>query len=131
LVAGVAAAFAVSLKFRLRLDESLDVLPIHGIAGLLGTLLVGLFGTATSLGRNGLFYGGGVSLLGDRALAVLCVGVYSFALTFGIAYVLRRTLGLRVSAEEEIVGLDLSLHEETAYELEASSGVLAVEDSER
>jgi Amt family ammonium transporter len=131
LVAGVAAAFAVSLKFRLRLDESLDVLPIHGIAGLLGTLLVGLFGTATSLGRDGLFYGGGASLLGDQALAVLCVGVYSFALTFGIAYVLRRTLGLRVSAEDEIVGLDLSLHEETAYELEASSGILAGEESVR
>ena len=58
-----------------------------------------------------------------------CVGVYSFALTFGIAYVLRRTLGLRVSAQEEIVGLDLSLHEETAYELEASSGILAGEES--
>jgi Amt family ammonium transporter len=131
LVAGIAAAYAVSLKFRLHLDESLDVLPIHGIAGLLGTLLVGLFGTATSLGRDGLFYGGGASLLGDQALAVLCVGVYSFALTFGIAYVLRRTLGLRVSAEEEFVGLDLSLHEETAYDLEASSGVLAGEESVR
>jgi Amt family ammonium transporter len=53
------------------------------------------------------------------------VGVYSFVLTFGIAYGMRRTIGLRVSPEEEIVGLDLSLHEETAYDLEASSGVLA------
>ncbi len=121
-LAGAVAAVAVSLKFRLGLDDSLDVLAIHGVAGLLGTLLVGFFGTAAALGRNGLFYGGGAALLGNQALAVLCVGVYSFAVTTGIAYAIRRTVGLRVSDEVETAGLDLGLHEESAYDFEASTG---------
>ncbi len=122
LVAGVASALAVNLKFRLGVDESLDVLAVHGLAGLLGTVLVGVFATSTSLGRNGLFYGGGAGLLGEQTLAVLCVGAYSFAATAGITYALRRTVGLRVSEDEELVGLDLSLHEEAAYDFDASSG---------
>jgi Amt family ammonium transporter len=126
LLAGAVAAVAVSLKFRFGLDDSLDVLAIHGLAGLLGTLLVGFFGTAAVLGANGLFYGGGAALLGNQALAVLCVGIYSFGATAGIAYVLRRTIGLRVSEEIEINGLDLSLHEESAYDFESSSGGSAV-----
>jgi Amt family ammonium transporter len=128
LVAGVASAIAIRLKFRLRLDDSLDVLAVHGVAGLLGTVLVGFFGTATSLGRNGLFYGGGTSLLGDQILAVICVGLYSFTITIGIAYALRRISGLRVTEEQEITGLDLSLHEETAYDFDASSGVRTAEE---
>jgi Amt family ammonium transporter len=66
LTAGVLSALAVNLKFRLHVDESLDVLAVHGVAGLVGTLLVGLFGTATSLGRDGLFYGGGPASWGTR-----------------------------------------------------------------
>jgi len=126
-IAGVVASLAVRLKFRLRLDDSLDVLAVHGVAGLVGTLLVGFFGTASALGRNGLFYGGGPGLLGHEALAVVCVGAYSFAVTAGIAYALRRTVGLRVSEEDEIVGLDLSLHEETAYDFDSSGGARAIE----
>jgi Amt family ammonium transporter len=127
-LAGVASALAVSLKFRLRLDDSLDVLAVHGVAGLLGTLLVGLFGTAAALGRNGLFYGGGAGLLGHQALAVVCVGAYSFAVTAAIAWVVRRTVGIRVAEDDEVVGLDISLHEETAYDLEASSSAMAAEE---
>ena len=128
LLAGVASALAVSLKFRLRLDDSLDVLAVHGVAGLLGTLLLGFFATASSLGRNGLFYGGGGGLLGDQLLAVVSVGVYSFAVTFGIAFLIRRLAGLRVSEEQEVNGLDISLHEETAYDFESTSGAISTEE---
>jgi ammonium transporter, Amt family len=122
IAAGAVAAIAVSIKFRLGLDDSLDVLAIHGMSGFLGMLLLGLFGTAAALGRNGLFYGGGFGLLGDQALALLTVGIYSFAVTAGIAYAIRRTVGLRVSPDDESAGLDLSLHEETAYDFEPSGG---------
>ena len=122
LVAGVAASIAVSAKFRIRLDDSLDVLAIHGLSGFLGMLLLGLFGTAASLGRNGLLYGGGVGLLGNQALAVVSVGMYSFAMTAAIAYAVRRAVGLRVHPDHETAGLDLSLHEESAYDFEPSGG---------
>jgi ammonium transporter, Amt family len=122
IIAGLTAAFAVSFKYRLGLDYSLDVLPIHGMSGLLGTLLGGLFGTAAVLGRIGLFYGGGVDLLGHQALAVVSVGLYSFAMTGVIAFAIRRAVGLRVSDDHETAGLDLSLHEETAYDFETSGG---------
>ena len=124
--AGALCALAVSLKFRLRLDDSLDVLAVHGVAGLLGTLLVGFFGTAGSLGANGLFYGGGAGLLGHQALAVATVGGYSLVVTAGIAWVVRATIGLRVSENDERVGLDISLFEENAYDFEASSGSRAI-----
>jgi len=119
LLAGLLASLAVNLKFRLKVDDSLDVLAVHGIAGLIGTLLIGFFGTAAVMGKNGLFYGGTAHLLGIQALGCLCVGLYSFTVTTGIAFVIRTTLGLRVSAEEEDTGLDLSLHEESAYDFES------------
>jgi Amt family ammonium transporter len=122
LVAGAVSALAVTLKFRMRLDDSLDVLAVHGVAGLAGTLLVGLFGTATELGRNGLFYGGGAGLLGHQALAVLAVGGYSLLVTAGVAWVIDRVIGLRVSEEAEQAGLDLALFEETAYDFDAATG---------
>lgn len=121
LLAGLVASLAVSLKFRLKLDDSLDVLTVHGIAGLVGTILVGFFGTAESMGANGLLYGGSPHLLGVQALGCLCVGLYSFMLTAGIAFAIRKTVGLRVGSEEEDAGLDLSLHEENAYDFESLS----------
>ncbi|HUZ19636.1 MAG TPA: ammonium transporter [Acidimicrobiales bacterium] len=126
LVAGLASALAVSLKFKMRVDDSLDVLAVHGIAGLVGTLMVGLFGTAGSLGANGLFYGGGGKLLGNQALAVLCVGVFSFVMTALIALAIRVVVGLRVSEDDERIGLDLTLHEENAYDFEAAAGRRAI-----
>ena len=126
LVAGVASALAVSLKFRMRVDDSLDVLAVHGVAGLIGTLMVGLFGTASSLGANGLFYGGGGALLGHQALAVLCVGVFSFVMTSAIALAIRAAVGLRVNEDDERIGLDLTLHEENAYDFEAAAGRRAI-----
>ena len=126
LLAGAVCALAVSLKFRLRLDDSLDVLAVHGVAGLIGTLLVGLFGTAAVLGANGLFYGGGLALLGHQALAVLTVGLYSLVVTAGIAWAVRATMGLRVSEDAEHAGLDISLFEESAYDFESATGTREV-----
>ncbi|HET7523543.1 MAG TPA: ammonium transporter [Acidimicrobiales bacterium] len=126
IVAGAASALAVSLKFKMRVDDSLDVLAVHGVAGLIGTLMVGFFGTAGSLGTNGLFYGGGGALLGNQALAVLCVGVFSFVMTALIALGIRAVVGLRVSEDEERIGLDLTLHEENAYDFEAAGGGRAI-----
>ncbi len=122
IAAGAVCALAVSLKFKLRLDDSLDVLAVHGVAGLLGMLLLGFFATSSSLGANGLLYGGGAALLGHQVLAVVTVGAYSLVVTAGIAWVIRATVGLRVSENDERVGLDISLFEESAYDFEASSG---------
>jgi Amt family ammonium transporter len=120
LVAGVACALAVNAKNRLRLDDSLDVLAVHFVAGFSGTLLIGLLGTATVKGANGLFYGGGLTLLGHQALAVVTVSAYAFVATALLALAVRATIGLRVSEDDELVGLDLSQHEESAYDLDGA-----------
>ncbi|WP_433206058.1 ammonium transporter [Dactylosporangium sp. CS-047395] len=117
-VAGVACAFAVGLKYRLGYDDSLDVAGVHGVGGLLGTLLIGLFATsAVTGGDSGLFYGGGVGLLGRQALAVLVVAVYAFGVTWLVAKGIDRLVGFRVPPEHERGGLDLAVHAESAYEL--------------
>ncbi len=123
--AGALCALAVSLKFRFGLDDSLDVLAVHGVGGLIGTLAVGLLGTSSALGANGLFYGGGLALLGHQALAVVTVGGYSLVVTAAIAWVIKTTVGLRVSESDEQAGLDLSLFEESAYDFDASAGTRA------
>ena len=123
-VAGVASALAVNLKFRIRLDDSLDVLAVHGVAGLLGMLLVGVLATSSASGANGLAYGGGWALLGHQVLAVLAVGGWAGIATLLIALAVRATVGLRVSEADERAGLDLALFEESAYDMEATSGVL-------
>ena len=122
LAAGAICALAVSLKFRFGLDDSLDVLAVHGVGGFIGTLAVGLLGTSAALGANGLFYGGGLSLLGHQALAVAAVGGYSLIVTGAIAWVIKKAVGLRVSESDEQAGLDLSLFEESAYDFDASAG---------
>lgn len=121
-VAGVLSALAVNAKFRLRLDDSLDVLAVHFVAGATGMLLLGAFGTAAVRGSNGLLYGGGLTLLGNQALAVVTVSAYAFAATAAVAAVIRATMGLRVSDDDELVGLDLSQHEETAYDIDGAGG---------
>jgi Amt family ammonium transporter len=118
-VAGVICATAVRLKFRLRYDDSLDVLGVHGVGGLIGMILLGLFATRSvnSAGANGLFTGGGFHLLGLEILAAAVTVVYSFAVTWLLAKGLDRTIGLRVSPEDEAVGLDLTQHAESAYSI--------------
>ena len=116
-VAGIACAAAVRAKFRFRYDDSLDVLGVHGVGGLIGMLLLGLFAakSVNPAGANGLFSGGGFALLGKQSLAVAVSVVFCFSVTYLIAKVVDRTIGLRVTEEQEFQGLDLSQHAETAY----------------
>ncbi|MDM7991429.1 ammonium transporter [Arthrobacter sp. zg-Y877] len=115
-IAGLVCSLAIELKFRLGFDDSLDVVAVHAVGGLLGTLLIGLFATeAAPNGVSGLFYGGGFSLLGIQALACGAVLVYSFVVTWLIAKVLQLTIGLRIPEESELKGIDLMAHSESAY----------------
>jgi Amt family ammonium transporter len=118
LIAGVLCALAVGLKFRLGFDDSLDVVGVHLVGGIVGTLLIGFFGTTSvnSGGADGLFYGGGFTQLGKQAIGAFSVLAYSFVLTFIIGWVIKKTIGFRVEAEAEVTGIDESEHAETAYE---------------
>ncbi len=117
LAAGVLCAFAVRLKFRLRYDDSLDVLGVHGIGGLVGMVLLGIFASRSvnPAGSNGLAFGGGFHLIGVELLASAVVLVWSFGVTWALAKVIDRLIGLRVPVEVEIQGLDIALHSESAY----------------
>ncbi|GAA4829027.1 ammonium transporter [Saccharopolyspora rosea] len=115
-ITGAVCALAVSLKFRFGYDDSLDVVGVHLVGGLVGTLLVGLFASdAAPAGKNGLFYGGGFDQLWRQAVGAVSVLVYSFVLSLVIALVVRAVLGFRVSEEHETVGIDETQHAETAY----------------
>ena len=118
IAAGAGCALAVSVKSWLRVDDSLDVVGVHLAGGLIGSLAVGLFATTSinPAGADGLFFGGGYRLLVAQAVAAAAVVSYSFAVTWGLASVLDRLVGNRVTAREEERGLDLALHGETAYE---------------
>jgi Amt family ammonium transporter len=119
LVAGVVCAMAVRLKFRLRYDDSLDVLGVHGVGGLIGMLLLGLFATRSvnRAGADGLFAGGGIHLLSVQAMAAVVTVAFTFTVTWLIATAIDKTIGLRVSPEDESRGLDLSQHAESAYSI--------------
>jgi Amt family ammonium transporter len=118
-VTGVLCFLAVSLKFRFGYDDSLDVIGVHLVGGVVGSLLLGFFADAAvnEAGRNGVFHGGGFGLLGDQALAVGATIGFSFVVTYVICKVLDLALpgGLRVPEEDEETGLDLTLHSEVAY----------------
>ncbi|KQO03228.1 MULTISPECIES: ammonium transporter [unclassified Arthrobacter] len=115
-IAGAVCSLAVELKFRLGFDDSLDVVAVHLVGGILGTLLIGLFATEDAPnGVAGLFYGGGFELLGIQSLATVAVLAYSFVVTWVIAQVLQRTIGLRIEQEDEIRGIDIAAHSEFAY----------------
>jgi len=119
-LAGVACSYAVGLKFRFGYDDSLDVAGVHGVGGLVGTLLIGVLATAAVTGHaNGLFYGGGLDQLGRQVVAVIVVGAYAFTVTWLLAKGIDRWLGFRVSRDDELAGLDLLVHGESAYDLGA------------
>ncbi len=118
LIAGVACAYAVSLKFLLKYDDSLDVVGIHLVGGLVGTLLIGFLATeAAPAGVNGLFFGGGATQLTSQAIAAFTVLVYSFVVALVLAKILDLVLGFRVSEDDEVAGVDRTEHAESAYEL--------------
>jgi Amt family ammonium transporter len=118
LVAGVSCALAIRLKYRFGFDDTLDVVAVHGIGGIAGLLATGLFATSAvnAASADGLFYGGGFVQLGRQALAVLVTVAYSFGVTFAIAWVVEKTIGLRAAAEDELTGIDEAEHAETAYD---------------
>jgi len=124
--AGIVCLFAIRLKFRFRYDDSLDVVAIHYVGGLIGMLFIGLL-AATAVNpavvHQGLLMGGGLGQLGRQALGVVAATAFAFTATYAIAWALRATIGLRVTADEEAEGLDASQHAETAYEFTATSGL--------
>ncbi|MFZ2228695.1 MAG: ammonium transporter [Candidatus Nanopelagicaceae bacterium] len=123
LIAGALCATAVGLKYKLGFDDSLDVVGVHLVGGLWGCLSIGFFGTSVvnSVGIDGLFYGGGATLLGKQAFGALFVLAYSFIMTLIIGFAIEKTIGFRVSRDSEVEGVDLNEHAETAYELASSS----------
>ena len=123
LVAGAICALAVSIKYALGFDDSLDVVAVHLVGGIWGSLSIGLFGTSAvnSIGLDGLFYGGGTTLLLKQALGVGLVLAYSFLATLIIGFIIEKTIGFRVNKDAEVEGVDLSEHAETAYEMSSSS----------
>ncbi len=115
-IAGAGCYLALQVKEALRLDDSLDVIAVHLVGGLLGTLLLGLFGDSAVNGRDGLFYGGGAGLLVDQFIGALAVLLFSGVVTYVIAIGIDRTIGLRVAPDDELLGLDQTQHAETAYQ---------------
>jgi len=118
LIAGVMCCYAVRLKLRFGYDDALDVVGVHFVGGLVGSLLIGFFADPEFFGmtfRKGIFYGGNMRLLAEQALANGSAIVWSFGMTLAIMIVLKKTIGIRVDVEAETTGLDLALHSETAY----------------
>ncbi|TNU77326.1 ammonium transporter [Miniimonas arenae] len=125
IIAGILCALAVGLKYKYGYDDSLDVVGVHLVGGLTGTVLIGLFahvgdnvnGTWIPDGAmNGLFYGGGVNQLLAQIIVALFAVVFSGVLTFVIGSIIKATMGLRISQDDEVSGIDLVTHGETAYE---------------
>ncbi|MGV0675513.1 ammonium transporter [Mycolicibacterium fortuitum] len=118
-IAGALCVLAVGLKEKLGYDDSLDVVGVHLVGGVIGTLLIGFLASEAMPSKvSGLFYGGGLDQLWKQAIAAGAVAAYSFAVAFAIAYVLKKTIGIRISAEEEEKGIDSTFHRDSAYELE-------------
>ncbi|MGZ4669877.1 MAG: ammonium transporter [Blastococcus sp.] len=123
LVAGVVCALAVGLKYRWGYDDSLDVVGVHLVGGLWGTLAIGLLASASaSAGVDGLFYGGGLGQLGRQAVGALVVLAFSFLVSALIGWLIERFLGFRVPVEHEVSGIDSVVHAETAYDFDALGG---------
>lgn len=120
-VAGVICQVAVNLKFALKYDDTLDVVGLHFVAGLWGTIAIGLFGLEELLAADefeyagGLFTGGGGELLWAQIVACAVTLVFTFVVTYGIGLVLHKTIGFRVAHEVEETGIDATAHSETAY----------------
>ncbi len=123
-LAGALCAGAVKLKFRWRYDDSLDVLGVHGVGGVIGTVLLGVFATTSvnAAGANGLASGGGWHLLGEQVLATVVCAAFACGMTALVAKVVDKAVGLRVSPDDENLGLDESQHAENAYATASTSG---------
>jgi Amt family ammonium transporter len=123
LIAGIFCSLAVGLKYKFNYDDSLDVVGVHLVGGLWGCLSIGFFGSSAinSLGLDGIFYGGGATLLGKQAFGAFFVLTYSFIATLIIGFIINKTIGFRVKEDAEVAGIDYDQHAESAYELTSSS----------
>jgi Amt family ammonium transporter len=117
-IAGAVSAFAVDLKFALGYDDSLDVVGIHLVAGMIGTLYLGFFATGT-----GLFTGGDFGQLAVQAIAAFAVLVYSFVVALLLGFAIEKTMGFRITSEDEVAGIDTIVHGEEGYQLEEDARV--------
>ena len=123
LLAGVVSAWAVTRKYKFGYDDSLNVVGVHGVGGILGMLAIGFFATITAnvAGANGIFYNGGITQLNRQALAVVVVALFSFSATWLIATVIQKTIGFRSFRDDELNGLDTTYHAESAYDITGNS----------
>jgi Amt family ammonium transporter len=130
-IAGIVCFLAVQWRTRSSLDDSLDVVAVHGVGGLWGAIATGIFcvAAANTLGVDGLTNGGGLEQVGRQLLGVIAVAPYSFIVTFAILKVLDLTVGIRVSEEDEVSGLDVSQHGERAYIFGGSGPVLGIPEA--
>jgi Amt family ammonium transporter len=111
---------AVKIKFKFRVDDSLDVLAIHFIGGVVGMLFLGFFARALLANGGdalGLFNGGDATQLGKQTVALVATATFAFCASLLLAWIVKRFMGLRVSEEHEFAGLDYSQHGESAYEI--------------
>lgn len=117
LVAGIICAYAVGFKLKLGYDDALDVVGVHAVGGIVGALLIGVLAeTAVNpAGADGLLHGGGLTLLGHQAIAVAVSAAFAFAASWVLLKLIDLTIGLRVSKDEEAIGLDKGQHEEDGY----------------
>ncbi|WP_283134200.1 ammonium transporter [Rhizohabitans arisaemae] len=132
-LAGVLCALAVGLKYRFGFDDSLDVVGVHLVGGLVGAVLIGFAGfTAyTEASDPGLFYGGGLAQLGKQVLGAVAVLVFSFVVTYGIGKAVDKLMGFRIASDDEVAGIDITQHAETGYDLGSihASGVVSANGS--
>jgi Amt family ammonium transporter len=125
IVAGAGCAYAVGLKYKFGMDDSLDVVGVHLAGGIIGTVLIGFLSTSSAPGGvDGLFYGGGVDSLVDQVLAAAVAIAWSGVATLIVALAIKYTIGWRVTEEDEVEGIDFAEHGESAYDLATSTSRL-------
>lgn len=122
-IAGVLCAMAVNLKYKFGYDDSLDVIGVHLVGGVVGSLLIGLFATGgVQSEAKGLFYGGGFEQLGRQAVGVFSVLLYSLVVSYVLAKAIDLVMGFRIGEDEEVAGIDQAAHAETAYDFTGAGG---------
>jgi Amt family ammonium transporter len=116
ILVGAVCCFAIDLKYKLGFDDSLDVVGIHLVGGLVGTLYIGFFGAGIGLLSTGKF-----NQLGAQAVGGFGVAIYSFCMAYAIGWVIQKTMGFRIKNEDEVAGVDSTVHGEEAYEIPATA----------
>ncbi|HWI43824.1 MAG TPA: ammonium transporter [Nocardioides sp.] len=122
LLAGAICALAVGMKYTFGYDDSLDVVGVHLVGGLVGTIVIGLLASSSVTSVDGLLYGGGAGQLGKQLVAAGATLAFSFTATALLVWILDKTMGFRIDEEHEVAGLDLVIHAETAYDLHPTGG---------